>query len=181
MVLKAISTKPLFPWLCALFVGSVILIENRWFGHAHFRSITGGAMIDMNLINTSTDILRFMDRVGGAGRASYRLLLFLDYILIAMLFLFSAAMLYRLLNAGDLWPQNSWLVLLPLGRGLFDSIETGALLITVLTYPNISLLPVWLAVVSTPAKWLLFFGNIAVVVPLIALAGTRKLLRPGRI
>jgi hypothetical protein len=137
-------------------------------------------MIDMNMVNSATDIISFLEQIGMAGRHSYRVLLCLDYVLISTLLLLSTTMLFRLILANKLSTGFDWLILLPLGRGLFDVLETSSMLANVSTYPGLLQPLLWLVVFSTPAKWAFFYANIAAVIILAALLIVTK-LRPKRV
>jgi hypothetical protein len=163
---RSISTRPLFPWCAALFFCSAVLVENQWFGHRHFIELTGVSMIDMNLFNSRSAIVGFMDDIGPAGRASYVVLLACDFFLIITFFLFSTAMLYKLFEANSLSAGYSWLMLIPACRGVCDIVETVSMAINTALYPKVFPHLVGLAMVSTPAKWLFLGANGAVLVAL---------------
>lgn len=159
--IKTLSSKKYFKWVFVLFILSIILIENKWFGQAHFKEVSGGLqMIDMNFYNSAETIDQYLTTLGEKGRSAYQLLLYLDFGLIATLFLFLSTKIYRLLDKTGLLQKFNWLLLLPFARSVFDIIETSAMLANTTIFPNDWLPLLYLAEISTPLKWGFLFATV---------------------
>lgn len=112
-IVKKLSEKKYFKWVMFGFISSVILIENQWFGQEYLRKITGGVgMIDMNFFNSPGDIFNYLTGIGVAGRNVYLRLLGLDFLLIISFFIFTAVIIYRLINSINLSGNYTWLIFL---------------------------------------------------------------------
>lgn len=157
IITEKISQRKIFPWVIILFLGSVILIENPWIGQPSLARVTDGLqMIDMNYYNSPASITQYLRDLGSVGRSIYLRLLLFDNLLIIMLAAFSAGLIYRLVKANAVYKKWIWLILLPFYRGLWDFLETGAMMINVAIFPKSFMLTIYTAVISTPLKWLFF-------------------------
>lgn len=153
--LEKISVKRNRLKICLFFLLSIILMENSWFGQQNLEHITNGLrMIDMNFFNSADQIFKYLGNLGIQGRRAYKLLLAMDYIMIASFGLLQCSLLLALLRrikANDTWKL---IVLLPVLRGFFDLIETTLMLINTSLF-NLRI-EVLLKIVSfsTSAKWI---------------------------
>jgi hypothetical protein len=179
-IIKKLAGKKYFKWWAFVFIISTILIENPWFGQEYLRKITGGVgMIDMNLFNSPGDIIHYLTSIGEDGRNAYLRLLGLDFLLIISFFIFTAIIIYRLINCISLSGNYIWLILFPLFRAVFDCLETITMVLNTLLYPN-SIAPIiYLASAATSLKWLFFAATAITLIGLLLIYFGQKIIFRG--
>jgi len=147
------------------FFASVVLIENRWFGQAHLRELTGGVgMLDMNFANTVAQTINYLTMLGHQGRDAYLVLLGLDFLIIASFGLLQISFMLRLLKGLQLDYPLKWCVIFPLARGMFDVIETVSMIVNVISFPGQIPVTLYLAACATPLKWVSLWMTVAMLV-----------------
>lgn len=169
------STKQSSKKILIFFFGSVVVMENHWFGQSHFKELTGGLdMLDMNFSNTVAQTINYLTMIGQQGRDAYLLLLILDFLIIASFGLLQISFMLRLLKGLQLDYPLKWCVIFPLARGMFDVIETASMIVNVLGFPGQIPVTLYLAACATPLKWMsLWITVVLLVVFLLANAASK--------
>ena len=162
------GTKQSSKKIIAFFFASVFLIENRWFGQAHLKELTGGTgMLDMNFANTVAQTINYLTMIGQEGRNAYFLLLVLDFLIIASFGLLQISFMLRLLNGLQRDYPLKWCVIFPLARGIFDVIETASMMVNVINFPEQIPVTLYLAACATPLKWISLWMTVTILIVLL--------------
>lgn len=169
-IVKKLTTKKFNKWVRMAFIGSIFLIENKWFGQEYFRQLTGGySMVDMNMFNTTESITNYLHVIGETGRSAYLILLGMDFILVITFFLLQTTLIEKLLKGLKASHFLRLLILFPLGRGIMDIIENITMVINTTIYPEAIPSILLLSAISTFIKWVCLWGTVVILVILIVL------------
>jgi hypothetical protein len=145
-----------------------ILIDNKWFGTKKLIEITKGiGMIDMQMFNSASGIIKQLSQMGIEGRIFYERLLFLDFAVIFLFGIFQIISILRFVGLTRISRKWEYLAAFPLLRGILDAIENILLFFSSHFFPlkNVFLLKLTTVIIFT--KWIFFWITIVIIFGMI--------------